>query len=83
MHFDGETYVAARDEARLTTLYERVVGHMADGFDHTLPEIARATGGTEASVSARLRDMRKERNGSHVVDKTYIGNGLWTYKQVR
>jgi predicted transcriptional regulator len=37
----------------------RVIGCMADGAWRTLAEISAATGDPEASVSARLRDMRK------------------------
>lgn len=42
---------------------------MFDGRLHTLREIAKATKHPEASVSARLRDFRKERHGRHTVER--------------
>ena len=37
------------------------------------------TGDPEASVSAQLRHMRKERFGQHFVAREYLGNGLYSY----
>lgn len=65
--FDGETYEPELDFDRLTTLLERVYKRMSDGHWHTLAELATHCGGTEASVSARLRDLRKPRFGVHDV----------------
>ena len=53
---------------------------MADGQWRTLKEIAAATGAPEASVSARLRDLRNERFGGYAVEREYIGDGLWRYR---
>ena len=49
------------DQERLSSLLERVKALMSDGNARTLAQIAQKTGGTESSVSARLRDLRKER----------------------
>lgn len=62
MKFDGETYQPERDHERLETQYERVAALMADAKWRTLEEIGEAVKAPPASVSARLRDMRKERN---------------------
>ena len=32
------------------------------------------------SVSARVRDLRKDQFGSHRVDRRFAGNGVWEYK---
>ena len=49
--------LAERDHARLKTLLQKVHAFMADGQYHTLESIKLSCGGTEASVSARLRDL--------------------------
>lgn len=53
---------------------------MKDGSWHTLPEIAAGTGDPEASISARLRDLRKPRFGSYVVDRRRRSQGLFEYR---
>jgi hypothetical protein len=82
--FDGETYEAALDRDRLRRQLERVLRVMADHDWHTLHEIAAVTGGDpEASVSARLRDLRKERFGSRLVSRRRRGYelaGLFEYR---
>lgn len=42
---------------------------MADGKWRTLQEISEITGDPEASVSARLRDLRKFEHGSNTVSR--------------
>lgn len=81
--FDGDTFDPEHDGPRLTGLLLRVATHMADGKWRTLPEIHAAIGGTEASVSARLRDLRKDRFGGHSVERRRVGDpkdGLWQYR---
>lgn len=80
--FDGETYEPPLDAERLTTLMERVAAVMRDGDWHTLRELAVRTGGTEASVSARLRDLRKPRFGGGTVERRRVEGGLFTYRLV-
>lgn len=81
--FDGETYVAAEDEERLATQLERVTALMTDGEWRTLEEIQKSTGGSLPAVSARLRDLRKPRFGSFIVDRRRRGaasGGLHEYR---
>lgn len=78
--FDGVTYSPELDGARLTTQFMRVKNLMLDGGWHSLAEIARRVGGSEAGVSARIRDLRKPRNGSLNVDRHRAENGLWLYR---
>ena len=79
--FDGATFDLAKDSARLTTQMLNVRSLMADGEWRTLREISDAVGAPEASVSARLRDWRKERNGGLTVDRRRRGDGgLFEYR---
>jgi hypothetical protein len=34
----------------------------------------------EQTVSARVRDLRKEEYGSHDIRRRYAGGGVWEYK---
>ena len=78
--FAGATYDRDRDFARLKTQLRRVHALMLDGQERTLHSIAMSCGGTEAAVSARLRDLRKSRFGSHVVQHRRITGGQWEYR---
>ena len=84
--FKGSTYVPKLDQVRLGRQLDRVFQFMLDHKNHTLNEIAQATGSPEASVSARLRDMRrplhKKGMGLNIV-RTRGENGLHFYKWER
>lgn len=77
--FDGDTYDAARDKDRLVRQLGRVRDVMLDGKWRTLLRIANEVGAPEASVSARLRDLRKVKFGGYIVDRRYLADGLWEY----
>lgn len=77
---DGSTYVHARDGKRLHHQHNRVLAFMRDGQRHSLAEISRATGDPEASVSARIRDLRKPRFGKHTINRYYVRRGLHEYQ---
>jgi len=69
---------------------DRVYNTMLSGNWLTLSEINEKTGDAEASVSAQLRHLRKERFGSHVIEKRIrnhnfrgVDNNLWEYKLQR
>lgn len=54
---------------------------MQDGRWRTLSEISEhCWPASEASVSARLRDLRKVKFGGHTVDRRYVGEGIWEYR---
>jgi hypothetical protein len=78
--FDGETYEHERDYDRLTSQLGRVRELMADGEWRTLAAISSIAGCPEASVSARLRDLRKPKFGGYTVERGYAGDGLWQYR---
>ena len=82
MDFDGATYTPARDQMRLTAQALRVWTLMLDGRWRTLHDIAELTNDPEASVSARLRDFRKARFGSHTIERRYVRRGLYEYRLV-
>ena len=80
MIFDGHDYVHSRDSKRLGTQLEQIRDFM-EGKDYlTLQEISESTGHPHASVSAQLRNLRKDRFGSRVIDRKHISNGLYSYK---
>jgi len=78
--FDGKTYEPERDYERLKGQLARVRDLMSDGNWRTLTMISKVCGGTEASVSARLRDLRKQKYGSLNVERRYVHDGLWEYR---
>lgn len=80
IYFDGVTYEPPEDESRLRTQLWRVFVYMTDEQEHTLAELAEVTGGSEASVSARLRDLRKPRFGAWIIDRRRIAGGLFGYR---
>jgi hypothetical protein len=79
---DGQTYDHARDGARLAAQHARVFEFLRYGGWHTLEAIAEATGAPQASVSARLRDLRKPQFGSHQVEREYVRRGLFRYRLI-
>lgn len=78
--FGGETFVPRLDEARLTGQLRRVRDLMSDGLWRSLSEIAEKAECSEASASARLRDLRKPKFGFFTVDRKRIGPGLFSYR---
>jgi hypothetical protein len=88
--FDGHTYVPALDQERLSLQMARVLivtrawGRRRDPDQNwfTLAHLAHATAGSEAGVSARLRDLRKERWGCQRVDRRRHPSapGLFLYR---
>ena len=80
MPFDGETYDRQQDGKRLLSLLERVKSIMLPGNWRTLKELKDQTGGTESSVSARLRDLRKDKFGGYEIERKRIVGGLHAYR---
>lgn len=78
--FDGKTYQADRDHKRLQGQLLAVFNLMQDGKWRTLSDISARVEGSEASLSARLRDLRKSKYGSHDVKRERIEGGLYRYR---
>jgi hypothetical protein len=80
--FDGATYTRALDHRRLAKQLLRVGHHISDGGWYTLRGISHATGDPEASVSARLRDLRKAKFGGHTVIRERLSQGQFRYRLI-
>ena len=81
--FGGETFDAKIDGPRLKGQLELVRQFMLDGRWHDLEEIARSTGTSMLSVSARVRDLRKPQFGGYMLEVKRVGqSGLWHNSQI-
>ena len=72
------------DHGRIAKQLAAVRDAMSDGRWHTLFALSRITGASEASCSARLRDLRKPRYGSRTVERRTVmgGGGIFEYRLV-
>ena len=84
--FSGSDYDRVRDRERLLNQINTIFLFIKDGKWRTLREIhniiftwSRKYYG-EASISAQLRNLRKEHFGGYRVEKRYKGSGLWEYR---
>lgn len=80
---DGETYDVGEDYVRLNRQQQRVYDVLTRPDAHpwwTLRALADAVGASEASVSARLRDLRKPKHGGHTVERKRLEGGLYAYR---
>lgn len=84
MPFSGETYDPAQDKDRMKTQLGRVFDSMMDGGWHRLADLAATVEGSEAAVSARIRDLRKPRFGAYEVQRRRVvgADGLWEYRLI-
>ena len=80
--FDGQTYNPKKDGKRLETALFNVANLMSDEHWRTLESIATKAKCSEAGASARLRDLRKDKFGSHTVERRRVkgADGLWEYR---
>lgn len=81
--FNGPVYEAKFDYERLRGQMLRVFDLMRDECWRTLNEIESEIGDPAASISAQLRHLRKEKFGSHIVEKRPRGDrmhGLFEYR---
>ena len=78
--FKGATFDNDRDGPRLGQQLTDVREFMRNGAWWTLDEITIATGHPQASVSARLRDLRRSENGGYIVERQYVARGLHKYR---
>ena len=80
--FDGATYDHRFDYERLQGQLKAVFDLMSDQRWRTLSDIGTAVEGSEASLSARLRDLRKQKYGAHQIQRESVGGGLFRYRMV-
>jgi len=80
---DGHTYVSKFDKSRLNKQQRRIFNVVKNGHWFTLAEIEAITGDPQASISARLRDFRKDKFGGLIVERRRRGpyaKGLHEYR---
>lgn len=85
VRFDGSDIDSKKDNERLTGQIKAIFDLMKDGKFRTLREIEDSTNFPQSSISAQLRNLRKERFGSFNIDKRSRGdreNGLFEYRIV-
>lgn len=82
LRFDGPG-LEPFDIERLGGQLRRVYELLSTGEWYTLARLAELVRGSEAGVSARLRDLKKRRFGSHLIEKRRVieGRGLWEYRR--
>lgn len=80
--FNGSDYNPERDNTRLLSQYRTIFNLMSDGVWRSLSRIAKVTGYPEASISAQLRHAKKEKWGSHTVNRRHVKNGLFEYQLI-
>jgi hypothetical protein len=80
--FGGNTFDPALDEDRLRAQLAAVRKAVSNGNWWTLARLAQVVDAPEASVSARLRDLRKPKFGGFTVERRRVpgGNGLHIYR---
>ena len=81
--FGGDTFDPVLDGPRLTKQLDRVFGVLSSGRWYTLDELSTATRAPQASVSARLRDLRKTIHGGWIIERRRRGDlarGLYEYR---
>jgi hypothetical protein len=72
--------VEGPEDALLIGQQRRVYDAMRDGQWRSLADLKRMTGDLENSISARLRDLRKESFGYYLVEKRKLKFGPWQYR---
>lgn len=75
----GATFDLDRDGQRLTAQQMRVYNVVKSGDYYTLSQLSTITGDPEASVSARIRDLKRF---GFDMRKEYVSRGLWRYRMV-
>lgn len=80
--FDGATFSAPRDGERLHAQLVAVRQFMVCNADcwWSLEELEVALGYPQASISARLRDLRKAKFGGFEIARKYMARGQWAYR---
>lgn len=77
---DGTTYEHDVDYQRLNDQMRRVFDAICDRQWHSLSELSATTGDPEASVSARLRDLRKVKFGGWRIESERFSGGWFRYR---
>lgn len=81
--FDGKTYDPALDHDRLSKQLGQVYAQMCDYDWWTLGELSLCLRQPEASISARMRDLRKSKFGGYTIERRRLAQGLHEYRLLR
>jgi hypothetical protein len=81
-NFNGSDYNHNLDGPRLGNQLNKIFELMKDAEFRTLEQISLITSVPSPSVSAQLRHLRKQRFGSHTVNKKNFGGGLFMYQLI-
>jgi hypothetical protein len=82
LDFDGSDYDPKYDQQRLTGQLKVLWDLMIDGKWRTQREIGDVTGYQGSSITAQLRNLRKDKFGAHSTPRRIRGEragGLWEY----
>ncbi len=77
--FDGPTYDPALDEVRLKGQIQDVFGFLSRWDWCSVGEIALATGHPHNSISAQIRNLRKEKHGAWEIERRREGTGFFQF----
>ncbi len=77
--FDGETFEKPKDGKRLRSQLEVIHSIMKSGRWYSLRLLESITGYSTASISARIRDLRKAKFGGATVERARI-DGTFQYR---
>ena len=79
--FDGKHYDKTKDKTRLTKQMQGVYDCINMGSWKTVEEISKVTGYPQPSISAQLRNLRKEKFGGLDVRGRYrVGTRIFEYR---
>jgi hypothetical protein len=76
----GPAYCKGKDGNRIAKQIDAIRDYMLNTEWKALAEIEFALGYPQASISADLRHLRKERFGNYQVDKQRRTEGTWEYR---
>ena len=78
--FDGVTYEPKKDFARLSGQLLRVFEVMKDGRWYGASQLCELANVSPLSITARIRDLRKGKFGSHTIERKLISGGYHEYR---
>jgi len=83
LRFDGDDYKPKYDKERLTGQLLEIFNFISDQEWHTLNDIEEDIGFPQASISAQLRNLRKEKFGGFTINRKRSEertSGLYYYR---
>ena len=78
--FDGNTYESKKDFQRLTAQLGKVSNALMSAKWLTLAELEQLLHEPQASISARIRDLRKPKFGGLLIDRRRRSEGTFEYR---